>query len=83
MVVTGPRAKSYLEAVHRKTAGRVRWIRSQKDNRFLDCEALNGAAAHSLAVHQMQPVVVKQAPQQQPGPAPPGRHKHFVSRWAR
>jgi hypothetical protein len=83
MVVTGPRTKSYLEAVRSKAARRVRWIRSQKDNRFLDCEALNGAAAHSLAAHQMQPVVVKQAPQQQARPAPPRRHKNFVSRWAR
>jgi phage terminase large subunit GpA-like protein len=36
-------------------AGRVQWIATRKDNHYLDAEALNAAAAHSLAVHQLLP----------------------------
>lgn len=39
-----------------KASGRVTWIRTRKDNHFLDAEALNAAAAQSLAVHTLRPV---------------------------
>lgn len=51
-----------------KPSGRVAWIRIRKENHFLDCEALNVAAAHSLGIHrQREPVAA--APQTA---APPG-----------
>ena len=43
------------EARVAKPSGRVTWVRVSKDNYYLDCEALNAAAAHLLAVHMLQP----------------------------
>jgi len=37
-----------------KRPGRVVWVKTKTDNHFLDAEALNAAAAHSLAVHTMR-----------------------------
>jgi phage terminase large subunit GpA-like protein len=37
-----------------KPSGRVAWIRIRKDNHYLDCEALNVAAAHSLGIHRLR-----------------------------
>lgn len=35
-------------------SGRVSWIRVRKENHYLDCEALNIAAAHILGVHTLK-----------------------------
>lgn len=35
-------------------SGRVQWIRTRKDNHYLDCEALNVAAGHSMAVFNLK-----------------------------
>lgn len=58
-----------------KASGRVVWIKTQRDNHFLDAEALNAAAAHSLSLHILQPQAEpdpeeRQEPQQQPQPQP-------------
>ena len=37
-----------------KPSGRVAWVRVRRDNHYLDCEALNVAAAHSLGLHRMR-----------------------------
>ena len=37
-----------------KASGRVTWIKTSRDNHFLDCEALNVAAAHILGVHTLK-----------------------------
>ena len=38
-----------------KPTGRVLWIKTAVDNHFLDAEALNAAAAHSLSVYNLRP----------------------------
>lgn len=59
------------EARVTKPSGRVVWVRVRRDNHFLDCEALNVAAAHSLGVHRAksepvaQPVVTSLPPPRQ------------------
>jgi phage terminase large subunit GpA-like protein len=53
-----------------KANGKVIWVRSgQKRNDYLDCEALNAAAAHLLNVHQLR--AVKR-------PAPAGDVAHAI-----
>lgn len=42
------------EARVAKPSGRVAWVRIRRENHFLDCEALNVAAAHSLGIHRMR-----------------------------
>ncbi len=46
-----------------KASGHVSWIKIRRDNHYLDCEALNSAAAHMLQVHTLResktPVVAK------------------------
>ncbi|MCP5009407.1 MAG: terminase [Aestuariibacter sp.] len=37
-----------------KASGHVTWISVRKDNHYLDCEALNAAAAHMLQVHALK-----------------------------
>lgn len=37
-----------------KSSGRVAWVRVRKDNHYLDCEALNVAAAHAMGIHRMR-----------------------------
>ena len=39
-----------------KTSGKVTWIKTRKDNHFLDCEALNAAAATIRQVHTLRKV---------------------------
>ncbi len=36
------------------------WIKVRKDNHYLDCEALNVAAAYQLQVQNLKPVSEKQ-----------------------
>jgi phage terminase large subunit GpA-like protein len=36
-----------------KANGAVIWVRSKKANHYLDCEALNAAAAHLLGAHSI------------------------------
>lgn len=38
-----------------KPSGRPTWVRRSRENHFLDCEALNAAAAHMLRVHTIPP----------------------------
>lgn len=38
-----------------KPSGHIVWIKVRKDNHYLDCEALNVAAAHILHVHTLKP----------------------------
>lgn len=45
-----------------RPSGRVDWVRSRRDNHYLDCEALAAAAAHSLAAYNL--------PSKKPGPRP-------------
>jgi phage terminase large subunit GpA-like protein len=59
-----------------RSTGRVSWIRTRKDNHFLDCEALAAAAAHSIAVHTMQPAAEGEA-----APAPPPRRGIPSDQW--
>ena len=37
-----------------KATGRVVWIKTRRDNHYLDCEVLNAAAAHTLGVHTLR-----------------------------
>ena len=37
-----------------KANGRIVWVRSKKANHYLDCEALNAAAAHLLNLHMLK-----------------------------
>lgn len=37
-----------------KPSGKVVWVRIRKDNHFLDCEAMNVAAAHILQLHLLK-----------------------------
>jgi phage terminase large subunit GpA-like protein len=55
-----------------KPSGRVAWVRLRKDNHFLDCEALNVAAAHALGIHRMKdpPASPEGPPPGSAGPAP-------------
>lgn len=84
------------EARVTKPSGAVTWVRIRKDNHFLDCEALNVAAAHSLGVHRAKertktaeaaeaPEDVRPPP---PNPPPPPRRQprgrssnSWVNRW--
>lgn len=43
-----------------KPSGRVAWVQIRKDNHYLDCEALNVAAAHSLGIHRLRPKAQRQ-----------------------
>lgn len=43
------------EARSVKPSGQITWIRIRKDNHYLDCEALNVAAAHILQIHTLRP----------------------------
>ncbi|MBF0444627.1 MAG: phage terminase large subunit family protein [Magnetococcales bacterium] len=40
-----------------KASGKVTWIKTRKDNHFLDCEALNAAAATIRQVHTLRKVI--------------------------
>lgn len=42
-----------------KSTGRVLWIKTRKDNHYLDCEALNAAAAHMLRVQDLRAAASK------------------------
>jgi phage terminase large subunit GpA-like protein len=59
-----------------KANGRVVWVRdAAKANHYLDCEALNAAAAHVLSVHSLRPAAAKSdttsgTPGDGPAPAP-------------
>lgn len=37
-------------------SGVIKWVRVHKENHFLDCEAMNAAGAHMLAVHRLVPI---------------------------
>lgn len=39
-----------------KATGRATWIKTSVDNHYLDAEALNAAAAHSLSLHTLKPI---------------------------
>ena len=65
--------------------GRITWIKTAVDNHYLDCEALNAAAAHSLSIHTLRPIQVKkecekEEPQQEAKPNPPPQRKPIVPR---
>jgi phage terminase large subunit GpA-like protein len=54
-----------------KPSGRVAWVKVRRDNHYLDCEALNVAAAHALGVHRMRDETVATAPSVPAVPAAP------------
>jgi phage terminase large subunit GpA-like protein len=78
-----------------KPTGRVIWVRSRKANHYLDCEALNAAAAHLLNLHLVRRPKAAQAesPRQEPAQDPfrtmkkqwrpdrPGTRRGWATRW--
>ena len=53
-----------------KSNGKVIWVRTNKANHYLDCEALNGAAAHMLNVAVLRTTTEKPESAPIPVPAP-------------
>jgi phage terminase large subunit GpA-like protein len=78
-----------------KQNGSVLWVRSARANHYLDCEALNAAAAHMLNVHAIRAAKAKTAttaegepkteavrpPPRRTGWVQPTRRSGWVSRW--
>lgn len=60
------------EARVTKPSGRVVWVRIRKDNHYLDCEALNVAAAYSLGLHRIKDRTLPEA-EGEPATAPQPR----------
>jgi phage terminase large subunit GpA-like protein len=60
------------EARIRKPNGRYEWVRRQRANHFLDCEALAYAAAYMIGVQKLGDGPRKGAPP----PSPPGEDQH-------
>ena len=60
-----------------KANGAVIWVRSRKANHYLDCEALNAAAAHLLNVHSLTrgraPAAAEHKPDDRPQPPQPAQ----------
>jgi phage terminase large subunit GpA-like protein len=75
-----------------KPSGRVVWIKVARDNHYLDCEALNATAAHSLSVYNLRVQPEEDEPQdeqEQPKVQPkrlqpiPRRRGNWVDSWRR
>lgn len=60
-----------------KASGRVVWIKTQRDNHYLDAEAMNVAAAHMLAVHNLRPIEEPKADQTKQQAPQPSTHTTF------
>ncbi len=55
------------EARVRKPTGAAEWVRRSRENHFLDCEAMQAAAQHSLNLHLLPPIAVPE-PEAPPPP---------------
>lgn len=75
-----------------KPNGRVIWIRTRKDNHYLDAEVLNAAAAHLLRIRAMRPskptastpakpATAEFAPPLRARQAPPRRRSNWITGW--
>lgn len=68
------------EARVRKPNGRPEWIARSRENHFLDCEALQAAAAHLLNVHLIKPAEGDADDEPPPSrPRPPPRSDSAVT----
>jgi phage terminase large subunit GpA-like protein len=63
-------------------SGRALWIEHSKENHFLDCEAMQAAAAHMLNVARIAPPTERRRPppSAKPPPATPPAHVINVGR---
>lgn len=73
-----------------KPNGRVIWVRAKSANHYLDCEALNAAAAHLLNVHVLErkaekkaapPAPVAMDPFRTPLRQPARRRRSWITNW--
>lgn len=78
-------SKSAADNRVRKPGGKPVWVRRAKDNHYLDCEAMNAAAAFFLGVQRLRDEPARKGTNDAPGtsaiPVLPGR-KQSMADWS-